>query len=52
MIKHLNDYDDRETIEQIRENIYLHYFLGFTGFTTEALFDASLFVDIRKKLTP
>jgi len=52
MIKHLNDYDDRETIEQIKENIYLQYFLGFTGFSSEAPFDASLFVDIRKKLTP
>lgn len=52
MIKHLNDYDDRETIEQIKENIYLQYFLGFTGFSTEAPFDASVFVDIRKKLTP
>ena len=52
IIKHLNDYDDRETIEQIKENIYLQYFLGFAGFTTESAFDASLFVDIRKKLTP
>jgi len=52
IIKHLNDYDDRETIEQIRENIYLQYFLGFEGFSTESPFDASLFVDIRKKLTP
>lgn len=52
MIKHLHDYDDRETIEQIKENIYLQYFLGFSSFTTEAPFDASLFVDIRKKLTP
>lgn len=52
MIKHLNDYDDRETIEQIKENIYLQYFLGFTGFSTEAPFHASVFVDIRKKLTP
>lgn len=52
IIKHLNDYDDRETIEQIRENIYLQYFLGFEGFSSEPPFDASLFVDIRKKLTP
>ena len=52
MIKHLNDYDDRETVEQIRENIYLQYFLGFEGFSTAPPFDASLFVDIRKKLTP
>lgn len=52
IIKHLNDYDDRETIEQIKENIYLQYFLGYTGFSTEAPFDASVFVDIRKKLTP
>jgi len=52
IIKHLNDYDDRETIEQIKENVYLQYFLGFDSFTTQAPFDASLFVDIRKKLTP
>ena len=52
IIKHLNDYDDRETIEQIRENIYLQYFLGFEGFSSDPPFDASLFVDIRKKLTP
>jgi len=51
IIKHLNDYDDRETIEQIKENIYLQYFLGFQGFSTEAPFDASLFVEIRKRLT-
>jgi transposase, IS5 family len=52
IIKHLSDFDDRETIEQIRENIYLQYFLGYTGFSTEAPFHASVFVDIRKKLTP
>lgn len=52
IIKHLNDYDDRETIEQIRENVYLQYFLGFSSFTQEAPFDASVFVSIRKKLTP
>ena len=51
IIKHLNDYDDRETIEQIRENVYLQYFLGFSSFTKEAPFDASVFVSIRKKLT-
>ena len=51
IIKHLNDYGDGETIEQIRENVYLQYFLGFEEFTTEAPFDSSVFVDIRKKLT-
>jgi len=51
IIKHLNDYGDRETIGQIKENIYLQYILGFTGFSTEAPY-ASLFVDIRKKLAP
>ena len=52
IIKHLNDYDDRETVEQIRENVYLQYFLGYPRFSKESPFDASVFVSIRKKLTP
>ena len=52
IIKHLNDYDDRETVEQIRENVYLQYFLGYRHFSKESPFDSSVFVSIRKKLTP
>ena len=50
IIKHMLDIDDREVIEQIRENIYLQYFLGFSSFKAEAPFDASLMVSIRKRL--
>ena len=32
------------------ENIYMQYFLGYTSFTNEPPFDASLFVDFRKRL--
>jgi hypothetical protein len=35
---------------QISENIYMQYFLGYANFTNEAPFDASLFVDFRKRL--
>ena len=50
IIKHLCNLDDRETVDQISENIYMQYFLGYSSFTTEAPFDASLFVDFRKRL--
>jgi hypothetical protein len=42
--------DDRETVEQISENIYMQYFLGYSSFINEKPFDASLFVEIRKRL--
>jgi len=50
IIKHLCNLDDREAVDQISENIYMQYFLGYSGFTNEAPFDASLFVDFRKRL--
>ncbi|MGD9492780.1 MAG: transposase, partial [Bacteroidales bacterium] len=43
IIKHLGNLDDRETVAQISENIYMQYFLGYPGFSTEEPFDASLF---------
>src|ERR1043165_9215883 len=51
IIKHLCDISDRETILQIEENMYMQYFIGYSSFSNEAPFDASLFVDIRKRLT-
>ena len=51
IIKHLCDLSDRETILQIQENMYMQYFIGYSSFSHEAPFDASLFVDIRKRLT-
>ncbi len=50
MIKHLNNYSDRETILNIQENMYLQYFIGYSAFSLEAPFDASLFVELRKRL--
>jgi len=50
IIKHLCDLDDRETVDQISENIYMQYFLGYPSFTDEPAFDASLFVEFRKRL--
>ena len=40
---------DEETVEQIRENPYLQYFLGFKAYRDEAPFDPSLFVYFRKR---
>ena len=51
IIKHMCNLDDREAVDQIAENIYMQYFLGYTSFIKEPPFDASLFVDFRKKLS-
>jgi hypothetical protein len=50
IVKHKLGVSDEETIETIRENPYLQYFLGFTEFTNESAFDSSLFVTIRERL--
>lgn len=50
IIKHMCNLDDRETVDQISENMYMQYFLGYSSFTAEAPFDASLFVEFRKRL--
>ncbi len=50
IIKHLCDLSDRETVLQIQENMYMQYFLGFSSFSDEEPFDASLFVEFRKRL--
>jgi hypothetical protein len=42
--------DDREVVNQISENIYMQYFLGYPSFVNGKPFDASLFVEIRKRL--
>ena len=50
IIKHKLQLDDRGTIEMIQENLYLQYFCGLSAFTHDPVFDASLFVDIRKRM--
>ena len=50
LIKHLLNLTDRETILHIEENMFMQYFLGYSSFTNEAPFSATLFVEIRKRL--
>ena len=42
---------DREAVEQIKENPYLQYFLGFSEFTYDEPFDASMYVHFRKRIS-
>ena len=41
---------DIETVEQIRENPYLQYFLGLSEYNDKAPFEASMLVHFRKRL--
>ena len=51
IIKHMLNLSDRETICQIQENMFMQYFIGYSSFSHEVPFDASLFVDIRERLS-
>ena len=50
IIKEKLGISDRETIDQIRENPYLQYFLGLHEYSDEAPFDASMLVHFRKRI--
>jgi hypothetical protein len=50
IIKHMLNLDDRETVAQITENMYLQYFLGYSSYIKEPPFDPSLFVEIRRRM--
>jgi len=50
IIKHMKNLSDEETIEDIRENPYYQYFLGYSSFRDRQVFAPSLFVEIRKRL--
>jgi transposase, IS5 family len=41
---------DKETVEQIRENPYLQYFIGMTTYSDAAPFDSSMFVHFRERI--
>ena len=50
IIKEKLGISDRETIDQIRENPYLQYFLGLHEYSDKAPFDASMLVHFRKRI--
>jgi hypothetical protein len=50
IIKHKLSLSDRDTVAMISENLYMQYFCGLRSMQTELPFDASLFVDIRKRM--
>lgn len=51
IIKHYLNLSDRETIAQVRENMFMQYFLGYSSFTNEEPFSPALFVEIRERLS-
>lgn len=50
IIKEKMNLSDEETVNQIMENPFLQYFLGFNSFQYEKPFDASLMTHFRKRL--
>ena len=50
IIKHMESWSDRDTLQHIQENMYLQFFLGFSSFVKESIFDPSCFVDFRKRM--
>jgi len=51
IIKHILNVSDRETIFQIRENMFMQYLLGYTSLTNEEPFSHTLFGTIRNRLS-
>ncbi|MEI7485750.1 MAG: transposase [Ignavibacteriota bacterium] len=50
IIKHIKGLSDELVIEEISENPYLQYFVGYEDYRTKRAFDPSLFVYIRKRM--
>ncbi|QFS50666.1 IS5 family transposase [Nostoc sphaeroides CCNUC1] len=51
IIKEKLGISDRETVEQIKENPYLQYFIGMLSYINEAPFDASMLVHFRERIS-
>jgi len=51
IIKEKLGISDRETVEQIRENPYLQYFIGQSSYSNELPFDPSLLVHFRQRIS-
>src|SRR4028119_1638914 len=52
IIKEKLGISDRETVEQIRENPYLQYFIGQSTYSNELPFEPSLLVHFRQRISP
>jgi hypothetical protein len=52
IIKERYRFSDEDTVEEIRMNPYLQYYLGMAEFRHEAPFDASTVTRFRKRVTP
>jgi IS5 family transposase len=50
IIKEKLGISDRETVEQIRDNPYLQYFIGMSAYSNKAPFDASMLVHFRARI--
>jgi hypothetical protein len=50
IIKEMLGISDRETVEQIKENPYLQYFIGMESYSSEEAFNASMMVHFRKRI--
>ena len=51
IIKEMLKLSDEEAVEQIRENPYLQYFIGYSEYRDEYPFDPSMYVHFRKRLS-
>ena len=51
IIKEKLGISDRETVEQIKENPYLQYFIGISYYSNEAPFDPSMLVHFRERIS-
>jgi IS5 family transposase len=51
IIKEKLGVSDRETVEQIKENPYLQYFMGQNSYQKEAPFDPSMMVHFRQRIS-
>ncbi len=50
IIKETLGISDRETVEQIKENPYLQYFIGLSEYSNETPFEASMMVYFRERI--
>jgi transposase, IS5 family len=50
IIKHMLNLTDRETILQIKENMFMQYLIGYSTFSNEEPFSHTLFGSIRSRL--